>query len=171
MTQRSKRSRINLPNRRLSSATGATLRSTFIAILASPPLMRWCSRPIPGRRPGIHDFTSAQTATVNRAQFAAIGCKLYGVDDRLLDMDRLGIDTQAISPSPGQYFYFTDLDVGRSAARLINDGIAEAVAAHPDRFVGMGTVPLQDVDQAIVEMRCCVRDLDLRGIEISSNIS
>ncbi|MFC3579158.1 amidohydrolase family protein [Sphingomonas hylomeconis] len=125
----------------------------------------------PGPPPGIHDFTSPQTAAVNRAQFAAIGCKLHGVDERLADMDRLGIDMQAISPSPGQYYYFTDSDVGRSAARLVNDGIAEAVAAHPDRLVGMGTVPLQDVDQAIIEMRRCVSKLDLRGIEISSNVN
>ncbi|MFD1842231.1 amidohydrolase family protein [Sphingomonas qilianensis] len=125
----------------------------------------------PGPPPGIHDFTSPQTAAVNREQFVAIRCKLYGIDERLADMDRLDIDMQAISPSPGQYFYFTDIDVGRSAARLVNDGIAEAVASHPDRFVGMGTVPLQDVDQAIVEMRRCVRELDLRGIEISSNVN
>lgn len=125
----------------------------------------------PGPPPGINDFTSARTAEVNRAQFAAIGCRLNSAVERLADMDRLGIDVQAISPSPGQYFYYTDVDVGRAAARLVNDGIAEAVASHPDRFVGMGTVPLQDVDAAIAEMRRCVVDLDLRGIEISSNIN
>ncbi|WP_404366950.1 amidohydrolase family protein [Sphingomonas sp. MMS24-J45] len=125
----------------------------------------------PGPPPGIHDFTSAKTAEVNRAQFAEIGCKLYGVDTRIADMDRLGIDVQAISPSPGQYFYFTDPETGRAAARLVNDGIAAAVAQHPDRLVGMGTVPLQDMDMAVVELHRCVRELDLRGIEISSNVN
>ena len=81
---------------------------------------------------------------VNRAQFAAIGRTLNTLDTRLADMDRLGIDVQAISPSPGQYFYFTDADTGREAARAVNDGMAAAVAQHPDRLVGMGTVPLQD---------------------------
>jgi aminocarboxymuconate-semialdehyde decarboxylase len=86
-------------------------------------------------------------------------------------MDRLGIDVQAISPSPGQYFYFTDADTGREAARAVNDGMAAAIVQHPDRLVGMGTVPLQDTCLAVEEMRRCVRELDLRGIEIGSNVN
>lgn len=125
----------------------------------------------PGPPPGINDFTSPMTAAVNRAQFAAIGCKLSGIAERIADMDRLGIDVQAISPSPGQYFYFTDAETGRAAARIVNDGMAAAVAQHPGRLVGMGTVPLQDVDMAVAELWRCVRELDLRGIEISSNVN
>ena len=96
----------------------------------------------PGPPPGINDFTSAKTSEVNRAQFAAIGRTLNTIDQRIADMDRLGIDVQAISPSPGQYFYYADADVAREAARAVNDGMAAAVAQHPDRLVGMGTVPL-----------------------------
>ena len=124
----------------------------------------------PGPPPGINDFTSPKSIEVNRAQFAAIGRTLNTLDTRLADMDRLGIDVQAISPSPGQYFYFTDADTGREAARAVNDGMAAAVARHPDRLVGMGTVPLQDTRLAI-EMRRCVIELDLRGIEISTNVN
>lgn len=125
----------------------------------------------PGPPPGINDFTSARTNEVNRAMFASMGRTLNTIDTRLADMDRLGIDVQAISPSPGQYFYYTDAETGREAARAVNDGIAAAVAAHPDRFVGMGTVPLQAPELAVAEMRRCVRELDLRGIEISSNVN
>jgi aminocarboxymuconate-semialdehyde decarboxylase len=125
----------------------------------------------PGPPPGINDFTSPKTMEVNRAQFAAIGRTLNTLDTRLADMDRLGIDVQAISPSPGQYFYFTDPETGREAARAVNDGMAAAVAQHPDRFVGMGTVPLQDSRLAVEEMRRCVNELDLRGIEISTNVN
>jgi aminocarboxymuconate-semialdehyde decarboxylase len=125
----------------------------------------------PGPPPGINDFTSAKTMEVNRAQFASIGRTLNTLDQRIADMDRLGIDVQAISPSPGQYFYFTDPETGRDAARAVNDGMAAAVAQHPDRLVGMGTVPLQNVEMAVTEMLRCVQELDLRGIEISSNIN
>lgn len=125
----------------------------------------------PGPPPGINDFTSAKTSEVNRAQFAAIGRTLNTIDTRLADMDRLGIDVQALSPSPGQYFYYTDAETGLAAAQAVNEGMAAAVAAHPDRFVGMGTVPLQDPRLAVEEMRRCVKDLDLRGIEISSNVN
>jgi len=115
-------------------------------------------------------FTSEASKAVNGKLFAAIGPRLNGVDQRIADMDALGIDVQAISPSPGQYYYFAPPELGREAARAINDGMAEAVARHPDRLVGMGTVPLQNVEMAVAEMRRCVHELGLRGIEIGSNV-
>lgn len=116
-------------------------------------------------------FVSPASRATNADLFAAIGSRLNGVEERLADMDRLGVDVQAISPSPGQYYYFAPAEVGREAAQLVNNGIAEAVAKHPDRLVGMGTVPLQDTGMAIAEMRRCVDELGLRGIEIGSNIA
>lgn len=116
-------------------------------------------------------FSSPASDAVTGKLFAKIGPVLNGVEQRLIDMDRLGVDVQAISPSPGQYFYFTEPDLGRDLARTVNDAIADAVAGHPDRLVGMGTVPLQSPEMAITEMRRCVNDLGLRGIEISSNVN
>ncbi len=116
-------------------------------------------------------FSSPASNAVNGKLFAAIGPKLNGVDQRIADMDALGVDVQAISPSPGQYYYFAPPELGRDVSRTVNDGIAAAVAKHPDRLVGMGTVPLQNVEMAIAEMRRCVDELDLRGIEISSNVN
>ncbi|MEC3947872.1 amidohydrolase family protein [Sphingobium sp. HWE2-09] len=116
-------------------------------------------------------FMSDASKVVNGEMFAQIGPKLNGIGERLADMDRLGVDVQAISPSPGQYYYFAPAELGRDAARIVNDGIAEAVAQHTDRLVGMGTVPLQNSEMAIAEMRRCVNDLGLRGIEISSNVN
>jgi aminocarboxymuconate-semialdehyde decarboxylase len=124
----------------------------------------------PGQPPGVGESTSARTGEVSRAQFATVGRTLNSVAQRLADMDRLGVDVQVLSPHPGQYYYYTDPDTGRAASRAINDGIAAAVAGNPDRFLGMGTVPLQDVPMAIAEMRRCVVELDLRGIEISTNV-
>ncbi len=125
----------------------------------------------PGPPPWLRGGTSPKTIERHREQFAALNRKLTTVDLRLEDMDRLGIDVQALSPNPGQYFYFADPECGRDAARAVNDGVAEAVASHPDRLVGMGTVPLQNVEMAIAEMRRCVGELDLRGIEIGSNVN
>jgi aminocarboxymuconate-semialdehyde decarboxylase len=114
-------------------------------------------------RPMAPVFSSPLTDEVNRRQFQAIGRRLNTVEERLADMDRLGIDIQAISPSPGQYYHWTEPELGREVARLVNDHIADAVARHPDRLVGIGTVPLQ--------ARRCVDELGLRGIEISSNVA
>lgn len=116
-------------------------------------------------------FVCAASRATNAKLFAQIGAKLNGINERLLDMDRLGVDVQAISPSPGQYYYFAPPEVGRQAARMVNDRIAQTVAGQPDRLVGMGTVPLQNTGMAIDEMRRCVSDLGLRGIEIGSNVA
>jgi len=56
-------------------------------------------------------------------------------------------------------------------ARMQNDRVAEMVRAYPSRFVGMGTLPLQDVDRAVPELERVVKELGLRAIEISSNVN
>ena len=71
---------------------------------------------------------------------------------RIEDMDRMGIDIQAISPAPRQTYYGADPDLGRETSRVINDFIAEICGRYPDRFVGLGTVPLQAPDLAIAEL-------------------
>jgi aminocarboxymuconate-semialdehyde decarboxylase len=55
-------------------------------------------------------------------------------------------------------------------SRMLNDHIAEVVRAHPARFVGLGTLPLQDVDLAARELERCVRELGLRGVEIGTHV-
>ncbi|WP_219894269.1 amidohydrolase family protein [Aquisediminimonas profunda] len=116
-------------------------------------------------------FSSPQSDAVMAKLFAQLSAKLNNIDLRIPEMDSLGIDIQAISPSPGQYYYFVEPDIGRSAARIVNDGISEAVGRHPDRLIGMGTVPLQNPNMAIAEMRRCVSELGMRGIEISTNVN
>lgn len=116
-------------------------------------------------------FSSPASDAVTGRMFAKISAALNGVAQRIADMDRLGVDIQALSPNPGQYFYFTEPDLGREVARTINDGVASAVALHPDRLIGMGTVPLQAPELAVAELRRCVNELGFRGIEISSNVN
>jgi aminocarboxymuconate-semialdehyde decarboxylase len=86
-------------------------------------------------------------------------------------MDRAGIDIQAISPAPGQYYYWAPPDLARQSARLINERIAEIVAEHPDRFVGLAAVPLQAPELAVAELDYAVRKLGLRGVEINTNVA
>ncbi len=152
------------------SARGQNLVVDIHCHLAIPAAEEQIRAAIPGfafKMP----FSSPASDAVNGALFGRIGPTLNGIGRRLLDMDRLGVDVQAISPNPGQFFYFTDPDLGRALSETINNGIAEAVAQHPDRLVGMGTVPLQAPELAIAEMRRCAGDLGLRGIEISSNVN
>ena len=97
--------------------------------------------------------------------------KLMGIDVRLKDMDRMGVDIQAVAPAPYHYFYFTEPAYGAELAREVNEGIANVVAQHPDRFVGMGSVPLQNAELAVQELEYCVKKLGLRGVEINTNVN
>ncbi len=124
----------------------------------------------PDYEPMLRHATDA-TREVNRRQNETIRDKITSVEKRLAEMDRLGIDMQAISPAPPQYYYWAPAELGRDAARLINNRIAETVAAHPDRFVGMGTVPLQAPEFAVAELERMVKELDLRGVEICTNVA
>lgn len=128
-------------------------------------------RPYASNSPALAQFSTPQTDAVNRAQFAQIGPKLNSIDAHLTDMDASGIDIQALSPMPGQLIHVVPPEVGREAARIVNDGMASAVAKHPDRFVGMGLVPMQAPQLAVEEMRRSVKQLGLRGIEIPSHVN
>jgi aminocarboxymuconate-semialdehyde decarboxylase len=83
----------------------------------------------------------------------------------------MGVDLQVLSVAPPQYYYWTDPALGRRLARLQNEHLAELVAAHPDRFAGLATVPLQDVDGAVAELDFAVDELGLRGVEICTNVN
>ncbi len=116
-------------------------------------------------------FANALTRDVNRKQIRDRGPKLSTIETRLRDMDRMGIDMQAVSPAPNQTYYWTDPELGASLARKVNDRLAEIVATWPDRFVALGTVPLQNVDLALAELERCRKELGLRGVEVNPSVN
>jgi aminocarboxymuconate-semialdehyde decarboxylase len=117
------------------------------------------------------EFANALTREVNVKQIRDRGPKLSTIETRLRDMDRMGIDIQAVSPAPNQTYYWTDPEFGAELSRMVNDRLAEIVATWPERFVALGTVPLQNVDLALAELERCVRQLGLRGVEINPSVN
>jgi aminocarboxymuconate-semialdehyde decarboxylase len=116
-------------------------------------------------------FANALTREVNVKQMQDRGEKLATVELRLKDMDRMGIDIQAVSPAPQQTYYWTEPWLGVELSRMINERLAEIVGRWPDRFVALGTVPLQNVELAVIELERCVKQLGLRGVEINPNVA
>src|SRR5437762_5810094 len=115
-------------------------------------------------------YSNAATRETNAKQVKERGPKLTDIALRLKDMDRMGIDIQAVSPAPHQTYYWTDAGMGAELSRTVNERLAEIVAQHPDRFVALGTVPLQDASLAIAELEHCVRKLGMRGVEINPSV-
>ena len=125
--------------------------------------------------PGRHDpsviFANALTREVNVKQVRDRMPKLSDIETRLGDMDRMGIDIQAVSPAPHQLCYWTEPDTGRELSRMVNDRLADIVGTWPDRFVALGTVPLQNSTLAVAELERCVTNLGFRGIEINPSVN
>jgi aminocarboxymuconate-semialdehyde decarboxylase len=88
---------------------------------------------------------------------------------RIEDMTKARIDMQALSPLP-VFYYSADADTALALCREENDGIAEAVKAYPDRFIGLATVPMQDMKKCVAELDRAVRKLGLAGVQINTNI-
>lgn len=90
---------------------------------------------------------------------------------RTKEMDMTQVDVQVLSTIPVLFNYWAKPAHGVETAKFFNDHIAQSVALHPTRFIGIGTVPLQDIDLSIKEMERCVKVLKMPGLEIGSNIN
>jgi aminocarboxymuconate-semialdehyde decarboxylase len=93
----------------------------------------------------------------------------YDLDARLRDMDRQRVTVHALSLT-APMTYWADGDLGIRAARVVNDAMAEAARRHPDRFVGLATLPLQAPDAAVAEVGRAVGELGLRGVYLGTNV-
>jgi aminocarboxymuconate-semialdehyde decarboxylase len=116
-------------------------------------------------------FANALTRETNVKQMRERAEALSSIERRLKDMDRMGIDIQAVSPAPNQTDYWTDAGMGAELARAVNDRLAGIVGKWPDRFVALGTIPLQNVELAVQELERAVKQLGLRGVEINPSVN
>jgi aminocarboxymuconate-semialdehyde decarboxylase len=92
-------------------------------------------------------------------------------EERLADMDSLGVDVHVVSPYVGFYNYHLDTALAVATARATNDEIGDMARAWPRRFAGLGTLPMQDVKAAIAELERCMTRVGLKGVEINDHIN
>lgn len=113
-------------------------------------------------------YASPASRAVNQQQNADRMPLMEGTEQRLRDMDRMGIDVQVVSPVPPQFNYQADAGLCAEASQIINDTLAQK-AASSDRLIALGTVPLQDCSRAVAELDRCMTVLGMPGIEIGAN--
>jgi aminocarboxymuconate-semialdehyde decarboxylase len=106
-----------------------------------------------------------------RAFLGQLKPEFSDLDLRLSIMDRQGVDMQVLSPASSYFFYWMPATESLEFARWLNDRFAETVAKHPQRFVALASVPIQDAATAAVELDRAITRLGLRGAEIASNIN
>lgn len=94
---------------------------------------------------------------------------MFDIDERLRQMDRKGIDIRVLSLSTPNVYLWDELQQIR-ICREINDALARLCRQHPDRFIGLASLPLKNVDAALSELDRAVNELSMRGVMIGSNV-
>ncbi len=102
--------------------------------------------------------------------FREIEDNCWSAERRIEECDSFDVNVQVLSTVPVMFSYWAKPDDGAEIAKVLNDGIAEIVEKYPKRFVGLGTVPMQDTDLAIKELER-FKNLGLVGVQIGSNIN
>jgi aminocarboxymuconate-semialdehyde decarboxylase len=103
--------------------------------------------------------------------FREVEENLWSPAARIAECDRAGVDVQVLSTVPVMFSYWAKPEDGAEVARFLNDHLASVVAGAAQRFVGLGTLPMQAPALAVRELERCVKTLGLSGVQIGSHVN
>ena len=103
------------------------------------------------------------------ARYSTVREGMYSIDRRLADMDAMGVELQVLSPLL-HGIHGLDAKTGLELCRLVNDDVAEVVQKHRGRFEGFAVLPLQGIDESLLELERSIKDLKMRGVIFFSNV-
>lgn len=134
----------------------------FPAYLGSRAPARW-----PSMAPA---HACHRSVMIDGKLYRTVSDKAWDPARRIADFAEMGLECQALSPMPELLSYWMPAADAHQLLRYINGEIARVCAESGGRLVGLGAVPLQDVDLAIAELRHLRDDLGFPGVEIGSNV-
>jgi aminocarboxymuconate-semialdehyde decarboxylase len=117
-----------------------------------------------------HAHDSAQMIRSGR-MFREIDKNCWDELARIAECDRFDVDLQVLSTVPVMFGYWAPPAHALEVAQRLNDHIAQAVELYPERFLGIGTVPMQEPEMAAAELARCVTELGMPGVQIGSHVN
>jgi aminocarboxymuconate-semialdehyde decarboxylase len=123
-------------------------------------------------RPELDEFLrwgGERSMAYNQGAFSELVPLMTDPENRLAQMDRMGVDYQAVAIAPPQYYYWAAPELGAQVAVMENDALARNVEYRPDRFRALGTLPMQSPEAAVAELRRIVTEYDFKGVSINPN--
>jgi aminocarboxymuconate-semialdehyde decarboxylase len=108
---------------------------------------------------------------IDGKNYRTVSDKCWTTSRRLADFADMGLALQAISPMPELLSYWLKPADAAVLVRYLNEQIAAMVAESGGQLIGLGAVPLQDIDLAIKELDYLRRTPGFAGVEIGSNIN
>jgi aminocarboxymuconate-semialdehyde decarboxylase len=118
----------------------------------------------------VRDDAGEEWITIGARRYP-LAPELHQPEAQVAEMTRRRIDLAAVSPSPTLLQYHLDGARGLDLHRMVNDEIADLVAAYPNRYVGLAAVPLQEPAFATKELERAMQVKGLRGAEISTQVN
>jgi aminocarboxymuconate-semialdehyde decarboxylase len=111
-----------------------------------------------------HGMTSAEGELFNPMN-------AWTPEQRLADMDSLGVDMQVVSTNVAFYKYDQDVATTVAIAQACNNEVRQMTVDYPARFAGLATLPMQDIPAAIAELERAVVQLGLKGAMINDQVN
>lgn len=95
----------------------------------------------------------------------------WSPEQRLADMDSIGVDVHVLSTNAYFYNYDKDADTVAKMSREANDHVSQLTKDHPTRFAGLANLPMQDVTAAAAELERSMTELGLKGAMIGDHVN
>lgn len=117
-----------------------------------------------GSRPGYARMMQGDTF------FREIASNCWDEEERIGEYEASGVQVQVVCTIPVMFSYNANAEDALVLGQFLNDHIADLVSRFPKKYVGLCTVPLQDVDLAIKELERA-KSIGHKGVQIGSNVN